>query len=97
MVNIGTPWNEDANTYDFLQMLDWMDIARAGDRRGAWRPTGIPSHITKHWEIDNETWGWASKLYCGGKAAAPAMRKADPSVSWPCAAVEGSIFDGIGG
>ncbi|HPD48433.1 MAG TPA: DUF1080 domain-containing protein [Anaerohalosphaeraceae bacterium] len=87
VVNIGTPqWNEDANTYDFLQdVLDWMEYCN-GPADSTWgkvrAANGHPEpYNVKYWEIDNETWGMGVENYIAAvKRFAPAMRKADPSV-----------------
>jgi len=87
VVNIGTPqWNEDADTYDFLQdALDWMAYCNdpADSKWGRVRAANghpEPYHVT-YWEIDNETWGMGVEDYIKAiKRFAPAMRKAYPSV-----------------
>ncbi|MBE0536190.1 MAG: DUF1080 domain-containing protein [Phycisphaerae bacterium] len=87
VVNIGTPqWNDDADTYDFLQdALDWMEYCN-GPADSTWgkvrAANGHPEpYSVKYWEIDNETWGMGVENYVAAvKRFAPAMRKADPSV-----------------
>jgi alpha-N-arabinofuranosidase len=87
VVNIGTPqWNEDADTYDFLQdALDWMEYCNgpADSKWGKVRAAnGHPEpYNVRYWEIDNETWGMGVENYIAAvKRFAPAMRKADPSI-----------------
>ena len=87
VVNIGTPqWNDDADTYDFLQdALDWIEYCN-GPATSKWgkvrAANGHPEpYNVKYWEIDNETWGMGVDDYIAAvKRFAPAMRKADPSI-----------------
>jgi len=87
VVNIGTPqWNDDADTYDFLQdALDWIEYCN-GPATSKWgkvrAANGHPEpYNVKYWEIDNETWGMGIDNYIAAvKRFAPAMRKADPTI-----------------
>ncbi len=87
VVNIGTPqWNDDAETYDFLQdALDWMEYCNgpADSKWGKVRAAnGHPEpYDVTYWEIDNETWGMGVDNYIESiKKFAPAMRRAWPSI-----------------
>jgi alpha-N-arabinofuranosidase len=87
VVNIGTPqWNEDADTYDFLQdVLDWMEYCN-GPANSKWGKIRVANghpepYNVKYWEIDNETWGMGVENYIAAvKRFAPAMRGAHPDV-----------------
>lgn len=89
VVNIGTEsWNPlDHDTYDFLQdALDWLEYCNGGPdtpwgRRRA--ENGHPEpYDVKYWEIDNETWGIGAEAYAEAvNRFAPALRKADPSIT----------------
>ncbi len=87
VVNIGTPqWNDDADTYDFLQdALDWIEYCN-GPATSKWgkvrAANGHPEpYNVRYWEIDNETWGMGIDNYIAAvKRFAPAMRKADPTI-----------------
>ncbi|MBN2477202.1 MAG: DUF1080 domain-containing protein [Pirellulales bacterium] len=88
VVNIGTPqWNRGVMDNDFLQeALDWIEYCNgpADSKWGKIRAAnGHPEpYGVKYWEIDNETWQMGAETYAEWvNRFAPAMRKADPSIT----------------
>ncbi|HEV58878.1 MAG TPA: DUF1080 domain-containing protein [Phycisphaerales bacterium] len=88
VVNIGTTnWNTDAETHDYLQdALDWIEYCN-GPADSTWgkvrAANGHPEpYGVRYWEIDNETWHMGAEAYVAAvNRFAPAMRKADPSIT----------------
>jgi alpha-N-arabinofuranosidase len=88
VVNIGSKaWNPDWETNDYLQdVLDWIEYCNgpANSKWGSVRAANghAEPHNVKYWEIDNETWHMGAEGYADAvNRFAPAMRKADPSIT----------------